>query len=115
MKKDSKKIEKFSDKDLRIIQEHFHKLIIERAKKGWNCSEFLANEDKNLPVISNKNQKNEEWYAVPGMYGGFAYKLYNKNGEPMLLSNSWSRVVGGSGQRHEITTSGYILIEEGFV
>ena len=33
----------------------------------------------------------------------------------VALQNSWSRVVGGSGQRHEITADATLLIDEGFV
>ena len=32
-----------------------------------------------------------------------------------LVAESWCRVVGGSGQRHEITPAGSRLVEEGFV
>jgi hypothetical protein len=110
-----KEFVEFMDDDIKKLQKHFHALIIERAKTGWDCMEFLESENKNLPVISNNNQKKKEWFPVPGMYGGFSYKLFSKNGKPVLNSSSWSRVVGGSGQRHEITEDGYVLMEEGFV
>ena len=104
----------FTMDDLKAIQNHFHELIIERAKQGWNCSAFLADENKVLPEITNetyiKTQKEQAWYPVPGMYGGFAYQLTERNGKPLLVTKSWSRVVGGSGQRHEITTDGYVLV-----
>ena len=45
------------------------------------------------------------------MYGGFDITLQ----EDYLDVKSWSRVVGGSGQRHVITTAGAILVDEGFV
>ena len=32
-----------------------------------------------------------------------------------LEPKSWIRIVGGSGQRHYITTSGVELVEQGFV
>jgi len=50
------------------------------------------------------------WFPVPGMYGGFDITL--RNG--FLDVKSWSRVVGGSGQQHVITTAGAILVDEGF-
>ena len=111
----------FSNDDLEIIQKHFHELIIKRAETGWNCVEFLKCENKNMPIISNEiiskkeNCDEKSWFPVPGMYGGFAYKLISREGKPILESSSWSRVVGGSGQRHEITIDGCILLEEGFV
>ena len=98
--------------DLKIIQEHFHSLILERNKYN---DVFLAAEHKELPIISNETRQKEEWYAVPGMYGGFAYQLVDKDGKLILICSSWCRVVGGSGQRHEITTDGCVLVEEGFV
>jgi hypothetical protein len=51
------------------------------------------------------------WFPVPGMYGGFDITLV----EDFLDVKSWCRVVGGSGQAHLITTSGAILVDEGFV
>jgi hypothetical protein len=42
------------------------------------------------------------------------YRL-NLEGETKLTSESWCRVVGGSGQRHEITAAGSRLVDEGFV
>ncbi|MCY4505399.1 MAG: hypothetical protein OXG35_00345 [Acidobacteria bacterium] len=55
------------------------------------------------------------WFAVPGMYGGFSYRLEVDDVRPQLVSESWCRVVGGSGQRHAITPGGSQLVEEGFV
>ena len=55
------------------------------------------------------------WFAVPGMYGGFSYRLEKAGVEPKLITESWSRVVDGSGQRHEITPTRSRLVEEGFV
>lgn len=51
------------------------------------------------------------WFAYPGMYGGFSVAA-----EPdRLRVRSWCRVVGGSGQEHEITVDGIELVDEGFV
>jgi hypothetical protein len=49
------------------------------------------------------------------MYGGFSYRLASSGADAKLISESWCRVVGGSGQRHEITSEGSRLVEEGFV
>ena len=56
-----------------------------------------------------------EWFPIPGMYGGFSYRWAADSAESMLVVESWSRVVGGSGQRHHVTASGCTLVEEGFV
>jgi len=103
---------KFSSDDLKIIQERFHELILKRAKP---LKHFLADKNKRLPVISNEIFRRELWYTVPGMYGGFAYKLTEKEGKPLLTTDSWCRICGGSGQTHEITVDGCVLTEEGFV
>jgi len=47
----------------------------------------------------------------PGMYGGSSITLVQDG----LDVESWSRVVGGSGQAHHITTDATALIDEGFV
>ena len=51
------------------------------------------------------------WFPYPGMYGGFTMSIR----EDRLVVESWSRGVGGSGQRHVITVRGCELVEEGFV
>lgn len=51
------------------------------------------------------------YFGYPGMYGGFSMSSVTDQ----LLVNSWSRIVGGSGQSHVITESGRVLVEEGFV
>ena len=50
------------------------------------------------------------WVPYPGMYGGFSLSVHRDR----LFVESWSRVVGGSGQAHVITESGCVLVEEGF-
>jgi hypothetical protein len=51
------------------------------------------------------------WFPYPGMYGGFGISLHRNR----IHVESWSRVVGGSGQAHVITESGCVLVEEEFV
>lgn len=57
----------------------------------------------------------EMWFPVPGMYGGFRYRLDRAGVEARLISTSSSRIVDGSGMRHSITSAGSELIEKGFV
>ena len=54
------------------------------------------------------------WFAVPGMVGGFSCAPQAEGDATTLVSASWSRVVGGSGQRHAITRNGCTRVEEGF-
>lgn len=90
------------------IEAHFHALIHERAKD-------LAT-DLELPLLPRDVPAFEQrWFPVPGMYGGFAYELHDEAEMPVLMVESWSRVVGGSGQRHRVTPNSCVLVEEGFV
>ena len=97
--------------DLAAIQKHFLKLIQLRAV------EFGIEAVSDLPNLSGlvPNIDAQEWFPIDGMYGGFAYSLEEDESEIRLVAESWSRVCGGSGQRHVITTAGCNLVEEGFV
>ena len=70
-----------------------------------------------LPGLTAPADATDEpaWFPIPGMYGGFSYRWAGHSAEPLLVVESWCRVVEGSGQRHHITTDGSTLIEEGFV
>jgi len=102
----------FSSEDLSIIEKRFHELILKRNEPN---KEFIEDEGKILPEISNDLQNESKWFPVPGMYGGFSYSLWERDGKPILTTSSWIRICGGSGQTHEITTEGCVLVEEGFV
>ena len=93
------------------IRRHFHALIRERA------AEMKADEPPDLPDLDTVSDSAEvhEWFDVPGMYGGFAYWFDRGATALTLVSESWSRVVEGSGKRHAITAAGPILLAEGFV
>ena len=93
------------------LQKHFHSLIRERA--GALVDKYKLE----LPSIGALPFGNEEkeYLGIPGMYGGFAYWLEGTPECPRLMSESWSRVTEGSGQRHEITVNGAILVAKGFV
>jgi hypothetical protein len=99
---------------LRAIERRFHKLIRQRAGNLIEASKVV------LPRLSNYSHEKREsdgrlWLPIPGMYGGFVYELVGEGTSAKLVTESWSRVVGGSGQKHEITEGNTILVEEGFV
>ena len=96
---------------LSVIQHHFHDVIRDRAAK-------LIDENKvALPELSLLLMAKEPkaWFPIPGIYGGFSYWFEGDGEKTKLVTESWSRVVWGSGQRHEITAEGSSLVDEGFV
>jgi hypothetical protein len=92
------------------VQRHFHAVIRGRA------ASLIEEHQLRLPELEPLLELEEPkmWFPVPGMYGGFGYTLTTRGAEVTLITESWCRVVGGSGQRHRIT-SGWRLVEEGFV
>jgi hypothetical protein len=93
------------------IQTHFHAVIRGRAE-GLVTGQALP-----LPELEVLLELEEPriWFPVPGMYGGFSYWLERDGADARLVAESWCRVAGGSGQRHQITSGGSRLVDEGFV
>lgn len=90
------------------LQAHFHALIRSRAeglvqRHGLQLPELEPLLELEMPQM---------WFPVPGMYGGFRYRLDASAGAPRLISESWCQVVRGSWQRHEITGDGSRLIAQ---
>ena len=93
------------------LQSHFHAVIRGRIDRQ------LPDQGLRLPELEVllELERPHMWFPVPGMDGGFSYWLEPAGVDARLVSESWSRMVGGSGQRHEITSAGSRLVEEGFV
>ncbi len=93
------------------IQAHFHSVVLGRAKQ------FVDEHRLRLPELEPLLELDEPkmWFPVPGMYGGFSYRLETFGAQAELISESWCRVAGGSGQRHAIRSAGSELVDEGFV
>ncbi|KVX45722.1 ankyrin repeat domain-containing protein [Burkholderia cepacia] len=100
------------DATLFAIQRHFHAMMLGRIAHLRVDALRLPELE---PLLELDAQAERMWFAVPGMYGGFGYALHTDGDAAMLVSESWSRVAGGSGQRHEITADGCTLVDEGFV
>jgi hypothetical protein len=94
-----------------MIERHFHALIRARA------AEFTVEPVSPLPNLAAllAQAQPKAWFPIDGMYGGFNYWIKGRGKNAKLIVESWSRVVGGSGKRHEITAEGSKLVEEGFV
>ena len=108
---------KFDESDLQAIQQNFIDLMYYRCRNAENCIKWLNENTAELPKITNKlsSLTEPEWIAIPGMYGGFSYGLIDRDSKPLLITDSWVRVVGGSGQSHEITPTGVTIVAEGYV
>jgi hypothetical protein len=97
--------------ELAAIQDRFHQVITHRVGR------LVAEQRLRLPELAVlvELDRPEAWFAVPGMYGGFRYRLEPDTSEWRLVAESWVRTVGGSGQRHEITAQHARLVAHGFV
>lgn len=93
------------------VQAHFHEVILGRAARQVQDAGLRLPELEPLLEF----EPHDVWFAVPGMYGGFSYRLQSEGIEATLISESWCRVVEGSGQRHQITSAGSRMVAEGFV
>lgn len=90
-----------------VLERRLRALVLERSRA------LGADEPVPLPTLGWDRASEEDaiWFPVPGMYGGF--KVWND--DDGLIVESWSRIVGGSGQRHRLTETGTELVDEGFV
>ncbi|KAH0791620.1 ankyrin repeat domain-containing protein [Histomonas meleagridis] len=100
-------------KELVAIEKRFHDLIKYRNRFNKDVDFSKLEMPKITPELATHEM--EEFFAVPGMYGGFSYKLVKNGGHYELHTSSWSRVIEGSGQKHIITENETKLVEEGFV
>jgi hypothetical protein len=98
---------------LAAIEGSFHEVIRGRVAQ---LSEPPTNlEFPKIDDTTPTTDADRAWFPIPGMYGGFAYWLDLSGAHPKLVTESWSRVCEGSGQRHEIDVAGSKLVAEGFV
>ena len=90
------------------LQANFHTVIRVRAEA------LIAKYKLRLPELEPLLEIEEPimLFTVPEMYGGFNYWLEASGPNAKLISHSWSRVVGGSGQYHMITSEGSQLMDK---
>lgn len=94
------------------IEIYFHAVMLGRAARQINENRLR------LPQLSPLLEYRDStcWCTVRGMTGGFQYWFeFGEDNAPKLVSESWCRVVQGSGERHEITVNGLKMTESGFV
>ncbi len=95
------------------IEYHFHALIRQRVRALVERPPSLQ-----LPKIDDTTPSSDgkkAWFPVPGMYGGFAYWLNLADDLPKLICSSWSRIIPGSGETHEIHAEGSELMEKEYL
>lgn len=97
--------------ELLQVQAHFHTLIRARAGDALRAAEVT------LPTLGTDaaTQDDPVWFPIDGMHGGFKYWWDPSSKRLRLMAESWSRVVAGSGQLHEVTAAGSRLLGQGFV
>jgi hypothetical protein len=93
--------------DLEALQRPLQRLVEQRCKEFRVPSPAVPSLAPALP-----DEDDKAWLAVPGMYGGFSYWAEERYGQLTMTVESWSRVLKGSGQRHLVTASGFIPIED---
>lgn len=92
-----------ADDVLRKLEAGLHSVMRERA------AVLIESHGLQLPTLSPDSLPPADspcWFSIPGMFGGFKYWLDNCQEPVRLLCESWSRVIDGSEQSHEITVQG---------
>ena len=100
------------DSQIERIEIYFHAVMLGRAARQ------IKENRLRLPQLSPLLEYRDCtcWCTVRGMAGGFHYWFeYGKDKEPKLVSESWCRVVQGSGERHEVTADSIKMTARGFV
>lgn len=92
---------------LSALDEHLARLVEERIRPQL----AVRLRPLQTAILTELERGSRVWFPIPGMYGGFSIALMRN----YLEVESWSRVVGGSGQAHVITAEGAVLVDEGFV
>ncbi|KAK3089285.1 hypothetical protein FSP39_002358 [Pinctada imbricata] len=94
--------------EIKNMEEGLHKLILDRVEH------LIQETGIQLPQLSYLFEFGSFLYHVPLMYGSFSVKKAKK--DKGIMVESWSRIVGGSGQRHRINKKGKIKLKaEGFM
>ena len=78
----------FKQDELTAIEKHFHTLMRYRCRDSSIVTQWLNENTSTLPKITNNlaNDPKVQWYAVGGMYGGYAYILFDRKGKPTLIA-----------------------------
>jgi hypothetical protein len=96
-----------------ILQDRLQVLIQSRSRANKiDCSNNFR-----IPQVTVLSETSKLFCILPGGYSSFSLKLVTEeNGcYPKIVADSWCRLVGRSGQRHEITAEECKLVHSGFI
>lgn len=101
-----KLVQPLSTELLEAIQGHFHTLITRTT------GHVVKQHKLRLPQLDVMLELDEPamGFTVPGMYGGFYYRLEHIRNGALLHSESWSRIVSGSAEYHVVSSEGSLLV-----
>ena len=97
------------------ILAYFHELINDKVR-AYEAQEAMTYYKIEYPTVKDLIKTldldiaDSGWFGIPGMCGGFAYKLLYNNDKYILKTSNWSRVNAGSEQDHDITSEGIVQI-----
>lgn len=93
---------------LKPIQRHFHGLI--KARMGLSSPRGASS----LPSLDDIRDSSsaERWLPVPGMFGGFRFRLDRHDGAPRLLAETRVGFRLEIELRYVITEAGVVAIED---
>ena len=90
--------------EIKIMEEGLHLTILGRVEG------LVTKNGQQLPQLSYVYEMGDIWYPIPCMYGGFHVRKCPTG----IETESFCRIVGGSGQRHRIDITGKVkLVSEG--
>ncbi|PYE51990.1 ankyrin repeat domain-containing protein [Deinococcus yavapaiensis] len=91
---------------LQDVEELVHTVILGRA------AALVQQHGVRLPPLDVllELQPSELWVPIPGMYGGFHVRLAVIADEPIVVIDSWVRVVGGSQERRLVSRAGVAVL-----
>lgn len=89
------------------LERHFHCAIRQRAPRL--VAPLRLPQLEPLLEMGCDAQRDRVIFPVPGMYGGFVYRLADDGDRPRLIADAWSRIVDGD-SRYEVTPRGWSFV-----
>jgi hypothetical protein len=92
-----------SVEELGKLEQNLHELVRIRS------FELMQSKNPPLPQLAallTKPLGTKEWFLIPAMFGGFQYWLVMRANKPVLMVESWCRVLDTAEARYEITAEG---------